>query len=166
MGAPKLENVNPLVDKRFINAFVEGVQKTLGLMAQTEVKVGTPYVEKVFSSRGEVAGMVGMVAGSIKGTLTIGYSKAAILEILKNMLGEDYQEINKDVTDAVGEMTNQVYGTAKTTLNQLGYAFEMAIPTVIQGSFVISKIHNGATLVLPFTTPGGQELHVALTVQT
>ncbi len=165
MGAPKLENLNPLVDKRFMNAFVDGVQKTLGLMAQTQVKIGNPYIEKEFKSKGDVAGMVGMVAGNMKGTLTIGFTKEAVVEILKNMLGEEYKEINSEVIDAVGEMTNQVYGAAKTTLNQLGYSFEMAIPTVVQGKFVISRIHNGATLVLPFLTPENHELHVALTVQ-
>lgn len=165
MGAPKLDNANPLIEKRFINAFIEGVQKTLSLMAQTDVKAAPPKIEKVFQSRGEVAGVVGMVAGEMKGTLTISFSKPAILEILRNMLGENYTEINQEVADAVGEVTNQVYGTAKTSLNQMGYAFEMAIPSVVQGQFTISKYHSGATLILPFTTPENAEMHVALTVQ-
>lgn len=165
MGAPKLETMNPLMDKRFINAFINGVQKTLQLMAQTEVKTASPIVEKVFESRGEVAGVVGLVAGDMKGTLTIGFSKPAIFEVLKNMFGEEYSEINQEVTDAVGEVTNQVYGQAKTSLNEIGYAFEMAIPTVVHGQFTISKYHKGATLVLPFHTPQGHELSVALTIQ-
>lgn len=164
MGAPKIEQANPLLDKRFINAFVEGVIKTVSLMAQTEVSVGKPRIELKFQAKGEVAGMVGMVFGEMKGTMSISFEKVAIFEILENMLGEKHMEISDEVADAVGEMTNQIYGTAKTTLNQMGYAFEMAIPSVIRGSFTISKLHNGATLMIPFHLNSGSTFYVDITV--
>jgi chemotaxis protein CheX len=166
MGEPKL-NTNPLMDKNFLNAFVDGVIKTLSLMAATDAKPMAPKIETEFQAKGEVAGMVGMVAGDMKGTLTISYTKEAIFKILENMLGETYSEMSNDVTDAVGELTNQIYGSAKTTLNQLGYKFEMAIPTVIQGQFYISKFHTGTTLVIPFSIVGSNaSFFVEVTVQT
>jgi chemotaxis protein CheX len=164
MGAEKIEKTNPLLDKRFINAFVEGVIKTVSLMAQTEVTVGKPSVQPKFQAKGDVAGMVGMVFGQMKGTMSISFSKESIFTILESMLGEKHSEVNEAVADAVGEMTNQIYGTAKTTLNQMGYGFEMAIPSVIQGTFVISKHHNGATLVIPFNLANGTSFHVDITV--
>lgn len=164
MGAPKIEQANPLLDKRFINAFVEGVIKTVSLMAQTEVTPGKPTVESKFQSKGEVAGMVGMIFGPMKGTMSISFDQSSIFYILESMLGEKHTQITDEVADAVGEMTNQIYGTAKTALNQMGYAFEMAIPSVIKGSFVISKHHNGATLVLPFNLNNGSTFFVDITV--
>lgn len=164
MGAPKIDSLNPLLDKRFMNAFVEGVIKTVSLMAQVEVKPGKPKVEPKFAAKGEVAGMVGMVFGQMKGTMSISFNKEAILHIIENMLGEKHTDINPAVADAVGELTNQIYGSAKTTLNQMGYAFEMAIPSVIQGSFTISKYHNGATLAIPFELPNGSVFHIDITV--
>jgi chemotaxis protein CheX len=166
MGAPKIQT-NPLLDKNFLNAFVDGVVKTLSVMAATDVKPQAPKIETQFQAKGEVAGMVGMVAGDMKGTLTISYTKDAIFQILENMLGEKYVEMSNEVTDAVGELTNQIYGSAKTTLNQLGYKFEMAIPTVIQGQFQISKFHTGTTLVIPFRVLGTDAtFFVEVTVQT
>lgn len=164
MGAQQINPNNPLLDKRFINAFVEGVVKTTSLMAQTQVTTGKPAVESSFQAKGEVAGMVGMIFGPMKGTMSISFSKEAIFFIMESMLGEKFTEINDEVADAVGEMTNQIYGTAKTTLNQLGYGFEMAIPSVIKGTFVISKHHNGATLVIPFKLANGTEFYVDITV--
>ncbi len=164
MGAPKIEASNPLLDKRFINAFIEGVVKTISLMAQTEVTTGKPSVQTQFQSKGEVAGMVGMVFGNMKGTMSISFDKASIFTILENMLGEKHTEITDEVGDAVGELTNQIYGTAKTTLNQMGYAFEMAIPSVIKGTFTISKYHNGATLMIPFNLKNGATFYVDITV--
>jgi chemotaxis protein CheX len=158
-------NSNPLLDKRLINAFIEGVVKTLSTMASTEVTTGKASIEAQFSAKGEIAGMVGMVAGPMKGIMTISYPKAGIIKILENMLGETYTEINAEVKDAVGELTNMIYGSAKTSLNNLGYNFEMAIPSVIIGAFEISKLHNGATLIIPFNLKTGDVFYVEITVQ-
>jgi chemotaxis protein CheX len=163
-AAPKLE-ANPLFDKRLINAFVDGVIKTMKTMAQTDVSPGKPYIEQNFSAKGVIAGMVGMVAPPLKGTLLISYNKESICAILENMLGEKHTEISKDVADAVGELTNMIYGAAKTTLNQLGYNFEMAIPSVIRGDFQITKSEKSATLVIPFNLQNNSTFFVEITVQ-
>ncbi len=164
-AAPKVEVLNPLFDKRLINAFVDGVIKTMKTMAQTNVTPGKPFIEPQFVLKGEIAGMVGMVAPPLKGTLLISYGKDSIFQILENMLGEKHTEINKEVSDAVGEMTNMIYGSAKTSLNQLGYNFEMAIPSVISGEFRIIQADKTATLVIPFNLVTGSTFYVEITVQ-
>jgi chemotaxis protein CheX len=155
---------NPLLDKQLVNAFIDGVQKTLSTMAMTESSPKKAFVEKDFEAKGDVSGMIGMVSGNMKGTITISFGKDAIFKILENMLGEDYSEINDEVRDAVGELTNMIYGTAKTTLNELGYNFEMAIPTVITGAHQITNYHKGATLVIPFEM-GDLGFHIEITVE-
>lgn len=165
MGAAPNVNTNPLLDRKLINAFVDGVTKTLATMASTETTTGTPTVEKEFSSKGDVAGLIGMVAGTMKGTLTISFEKAAVFKILENMLGEKYTTLDEQVADAVGELTNMIYGCAKTALNEMGYGFEMAIPTVVMGKARIKSFHTGATLVIPFSCTSGK-FFIEITVQT
>ena len=157
-------NANPLLDKRLINAFVDGVIKTLSTMANTEVTFEKPRVEKKFIPKGDVAGLIGMLAGKMKGNLTLSFEKGALFVILGNMLGETFSELNEDVSDAVGELTNMIYGSAKTVLNEMGYGFEMAIPTVIMGNFQIAQYHSGATLVIPFKV-STHNFFVEITVQ-
>lgn len=164
-AAKKLEEGNPLFDKRLLQAFVDGVIKTLATIAQTEAKVGKPYIEPEFTEKGEIAGMVGMVAPPLKGTLLISFTKPSIFQVMENMLGEKHSELTDDVSDAVGELTNMIYGSAKTALNQLGYNFEMAIPTVIRGDFKVSKATKGATLVIPFNLKEDAIFYVKITVQ-
>ncbi len=163
-AAPNISNANPLLDKKLINAFVDGVSKTLATMAGTQTNTGTPTIEKEFSTKGDVAGLIGMVAGQMKGTLTISFEKETLFFILENMLGEPYTELNEQVADAVGELTNMIYGCAKTTLNEMGYGFEMAIPTVVMGRAKIKSFHTGATLVIPFTCTKGK-FFIEITVQ-
>jgi len=164
-AAPKTEGMNPLFDKRLINAFVDGVLKTLKTMANTDASPGKPFIESKFVLKGEIAGMVGMVAPPLKGTLLIAFEKPSILQICENMLGDKYPDINQDVKDAVGELTNMIYGASKTTLNQLGYNFEMAIPSVISGSFQITQAEKATTLVIPFTLSNNSTFYIEITVQ-
>jgi chemotaxis protein CheX len=164
-AAKKIEEGNPLFDKRLLQAFVDGVIKTLATIAQTEAKVGKPFIEPEFIEKSEIAGMVGMVAPPLKGTLLISFTKTSIFQIMENMLGENHTELSDEVSDAVGELTNMIYGSAKTALNQLGYNFEMAIPTVIRGDFKLSKTTQGATLVIPFNLKADAVFYVKITVQ-
>ncbi|MBL7671180.1 MAG: chemotaxis protein CheX [Bdellovibrionaceae bacterium] len=155
---------NPLLDKKLINAFIDGVKMTLSTMAQTNTVCGKPFIETDFKLRGDIAGMVGMVAPPMKGTLIISFPKESIFLIIKNMIGEEHTEITTDVSDAVGELTNMIYGSAKTSLNQMGYNFEMAIPTIVRGDFVISKTQVAATLVIPFQLENKSEFYIEITV--
>lgn len=157
---------NPLLDKKLILAFVEGVKSTLEMMASTQIAAEKAYVETKYNSNAEVAGSIGMVADNMRGHITISFQKEAIFKVIENMLGEVHTEINQDVCDAVGELTNQIYGSAKTTLNELGYGFDMAIPTVIQGKMMIAGNHSqGATLIIPFLLQGTSlSFHIAITV--
>lgn len=159
------KQVNPLLDKKVINAFVDGVKEVLTQMAGTSVTLLKPEIQEKFQSSGDVAGMIGMLSGSMKGTITISFQAKAAFQIIENMLGETHTEVNNEVADAVGELTNMIYGNAKTTLNKLGYGFEMAIPTVITGPYKITSYHEGATLVVPFEMPNGSSIYVEITVQ-
>lgn len=156
---------NPLFDKKLIGAFVDSVIKTVSMMTQTEITCGKPFIEKEFQMRGDIAGIVGMVAPPMRGSLAISFPKEAIFLIIENMLGEKHTEVNNEVGDCVGELTNMIYGTAKTALNQLGYNFEMAIPTVIRGQFVMTKVQPGATLVIPFDLKNKSQFFIEITVQ-
>lgn len=161
-AAPQIQN--PLFDKNLVTAFIDGVTKTMSTMASTPTKPQKAFIEKQHVAKGEIAGMVGMVAPPLRGQLTISYPKEAILQIYENMIGEKHTEINSDIKDAVGELTNQIYGLAKTALNQLGYKFEMAIPTVVHGTFTISKADHGATLVIPFELTNNSVFYVEVSV--
>ncbi len=163
-AAPKLEG-HPLFDKKTIEAFVKGVQDTLNTMASTEVTFGKPFIEPSFVMKGDVAAIVGLIAPPLKGNFVISFSKSGILQIYNNMLGENNTEMSEEVKDSVGEIANMVYGASKTLLNQNGYNFQMALPTVVLGEFFPAKDNQGVTLVIPFTFQPNQNFFVQITVK-
>ena len=72
------------------------------------------------------------------------------------MLGEDFQEISKDIIDGAGELTNMIFGQAKVSLNQKGYGIQTAIPSVISGkNHTLSALTKGPVVVIPFSTESG-----------
>ena len=165
MGAAPNLKTNIFFDKALINTFSDSVIKTLGDMAQTKVTPGKASIEGKVSMKGEVAGIIGMVAGDAKGTLLICFTSKSAFKIIENMLGEVYTDVTPAVTDAVGELTNMIYGSAKTTLNKMGYQFEMAIPTVVTGDFEIAGSRDGVTLSIPFNIQPDIHLYVEIIVQ-
>jgi chemotaxis protein CheX len=165
MGAAQKLDPHPLFDKKTIEAFVKGVQNTLLTMASTEVSFGKPFIEQNFVMKGDVAAIVGLIAPPLKGNFVISFSKPGILKVYNNMVGENKTELNEEVKDAVGEIANMVYGASKTLLNQNGYQFQMALPTVVLGEFFPAKDNQGVTLVIPFTFQPDQNFFVQITVR-
>ena len=75
---------------------------------------------------------------------------------MQNMLGENPGEINDEITDLVGEITNMVTVWAKNILGKKGYDFEMATPVVVAGlGHRISHKADGKKIIMPFTSTHG-----------
>ena len=74
----------------------------------------------------------------------------------------------KELEDGAGELMNIVYGTAKSALNEKGYAMQKALPSVIRGTNVsLRHVGSGTTLVLPFKTAAGEfEIEIGMEISS
>jgi chemotaxis protein CheX len=71
------------------------------------------------------------------------------------MLGEEHTAIDKDIEDAVGEITNMISGNARKLLEAEGYTITAAIPTVVSGrDHKIKHVLGGASIIIPFEIDG------------
>ena len=140
------------MDVTFINPFLEAAVNVLQTMAFTETHIGKPFLKgKTPLSQGDVTGIVGLT-GAKNGSLAVSFSEAAILQVVSNMFGEVCKEMNDDVRDAVGEITNMICGDARRSLAEQGHQFQGAIPTVIDGKgHKLCHPFPGPVLVIPFT---------------
>ena len=143
------------MDVKFINPFLEGTISVLKTMAFVEPRPGKPYLKKDNSAMGDVSGIIGLT-GAITGSLALSFSEKCILKIVSNMLGEEIKEINGDIKDAVGEITNMVSGVARKKLESTGLNISAAIPTVVVGkNHSIVHVLDGPSIVIPFETDDG-----------
>lgn len=138
-----------------INPFLEATVSVLKTMASLEPNPGKPYIKKGVSATGDVSGVVG-ISGDTEGSLCITFTRGCILFIISRMLGEEQREINDEVKDAVGELTNMISGDSRRRLEEMGHHFLGAIPSVISGqNHEIKHITKGPILSIPFSTPAG-----------
>ena len=143
------------MDVRFINPFLNGTISALKTMAFVEPKPGKPYLKKDALARGDVSGIIGLT-GSVTGSMALSFSENAILKIVSNMLGEEINEVNGNIMDAVGEITNMVSGVARKELESIGLIVSAAIPTVVAGKdHSIKHVLSGPSVVIPFETEDG-----------
>jgi chemotaxis protein CheX len=140
---------------KIINAFIDSTVKVIKTMAFIQSTAGPPFLKKDDAARGDVSGIIGFT-GSVVGSLAVSFSGECILKIASSMLGEEMTTINRDIEDAVGEITNMISGDARKELQNEGLIITAAIPTVVSGKdHLIKHVLGGPSIAVPFTTDNG-----------
>ena len=143
------------MDVKIINPFINATLNVLETMAFTKSAAGKPYLKKDNVACGDVSGVIGFT-GEKNGTVAVTFDEACILKIVSNMFGEKMTEINNEITDAVGEITNMISGQARKELEEIGKKFAGAIPTVISGkNHRVETMTKGPKVAIPFKTDAG-----------
>ena len=141
----------------FINPFLQAAKNVVETMCQMQVTALKPSLKEDKATYGEVTGVVGMTSHKMSGCMVLSFEKNCILRIVANMLMEDpKKDVDADIIDAVGELTNMICGGAKAQLSKLDQTFDMATPTMIVGKGINLDYYNeGPTIVIPFQTDDG-----------
>jgi chemotaxis protein CheX len=143
------------MDANIINPFINATLNILETMAFIKSEAGKPYLKKDAVAQGDVSGVVGFT-GETNGTVSVTFDELCILKIVSNMFGEEMKEINNEISDAVGELTNMISGQARKELSEIGKVFQGAIPTVITGkSHKLESMTKGPKIAIPFKTDFG-----------
>ena len=137
------------------------VLKTMAFLEPEPLPVETKY-DKALS--GDVSAIIGMTSPKKNLSLAITFSKAAALKLHSSMLGEELDEINADVGDAVGELTNIICGQARKNLSENGIDMDASIPMVIIGKNLSIHPMGATSMVLPFRIDG-LSLYVEISVE-
>ncbi len=143
------------MDVKYINPFLHGTGEVLIKMASLRVAAGKPYAKTGDTAPGDISGIIG-ITGDAVGSLAISFTEGCICSIVSSMFGELHLTIDKEVIDAVGELTNMISGAARRRLEGEGLVLYAAIPTVVFGKeHTLKHILNNPSLVIPFETDGG-----------
>lgn len=144
------------MDVTYINPFINATLNVLETMAFTMAEAGKPYLKEDEVAKGDVTGVIGLT-GEVKGTMSVSFTEESILNIVSSMLGEEMKELNEEIKDAVGEITNMISGKARQELDGLGRSLKAAIPTVIMGTnHIIRHITTHPIIAIPFSTNNGE----------
>jgi chemotaxis protein CheX len=151
------------LDTEFINPFLDATLYVLEIQAQIKAKPGKLCLKKhdrEFQS--DISGIIGIVSETFNGSVVISFPEKTFLKVMSSMLGDEYTEINKDILDGAGEITNMIFGQAKISLNEKGYGIKTALPSVVHGkNHILTAQTKGAIVVIPFESIAGN-FHVEI----
>lgn len=141
----------------FINPFLSSMLNVMSTMAKMELTPEKPKLKKDDLAMGDVSGLIGMVSPEAKGSLSITFDAPLALATMKGMVGEAPDEVNEEITDLVGEITNMVTGGAKRMLSEKGIEFDMATPIVVSGkSHTIHHKSKGPVVMISLKGEAGR----------
>lgn len=143
-----------MISVEYINPFITATLQALEVMAAVRPARGHPFVKTDHVAKGDISSVIGL-AGEATGSVAVTFPERLARKIYENMVGEEAAELDEGVRDAIGEVANMVAGGAKAALAQQGFAFRIAIPSIIVGKgHTIEHKGDGPCLVVPFALDG------------
>jgi chemotaxis protein CheX len=136
-----------------IDPFRSSAVSVFDTMLSCKIEPREPYVDYQLLPDHEVSGIIGL-SGKAKGAVVLNLSRNAAISISEALLGQRPETVDRDVIDAVGELTNIIAGSAKAKLEHL--ELHVSLPTVIVGKgHAMAFPHNVTPICIPFDCPWG-----------
>jgi chemotaxis protein CheX len=159
------KNLTLALGDQLANDISKAVSDALGLTFGLTVTPGRYTIGSgMVQLNGDVSGIVGITQERLEGTFTVCFSIKSMEDIIPRLLGPGI-EVTPDVAaDAIGEITNMIFGRIKTELNERGYNVRLSLPSVVRGpSHFINHLHEGRYMLMPFDVEGNVfQVHVAI----
>jgi len=115
----------------YINPMISATMNVFEMMLGCKPTRTGLLLKESHTPKFELSAVIG-VTGNAAGTIVLSLSKKAAIDVLERMVGIETDEIDADVRDAVGELTNMIAGQAKAQMAQL--ELSISIPNIVSGS--------------------------------
>jgi chemotaxis protein CheX len=137
----------------FINPFVAATSDVFKTMLGCGLTRGPLSLQHEHAPRHEVNGLIGL-SGSWRGMVVVSVDRSTAISAAEAMLGVRPPDVNGDVLDAVGELTNMIAGAAKTKLEE--FKLTIGLPMVVCGKAqAIAFPSQAQPIVIPFDSAIG-----------
>lgn len=153
------------LDDQLAGEITQAVISAMQTTFLVDVTAGSPEVGRgMVSLVGDVSGVIALIQEGLEGTMTLCLTFETVRDLLPNIVGNSVSVTREMTVDAVGEMTNMIFGQIKTQLNGRGYGLKLGIPSVVTGKgHFVSQFHRGPYMIIPFYLDGQLfQVHVAL----
>jgi len=150
-------SLNPLVsesakftEEQLTTYIIDATRDVFTTMVMMDPMHEYPLKEPVKRFKCSITGMVGF-AGMYSGVISIHCPVSLALKITSSMLGMECEEVNEDLNDAIGEISNMLAGGVKQVLTKSGLDVKLSIPTVISGEdYTVNSLSDSDCVVIPF----------------
>lgn len=149
----------------YINPFVNSTVKVFKTMLGIDPVKGRIFLKEGSKATHDISGIIGL-SGRASGSVVLCFSRAVAFSVAGKLLNAEVSEVDRDVTDAIGELANMIAGAAKADLNKFDFDISISIPSVVVGvGHTIAMPHDIPTIVIPFSSENG-EFSVEVSLKT
>lgn len=143
---------------------IDATKEVFSTMVMMDLTDDYPLKEPVKRFKCSITGMVGF-AGTYSGVISMHCPANLAMKITSNMLGMECDEVNEDLNDAIGEISNMLGGSVKQVLSKGGLDVKLSIPTVISGEdYTVNSLSDSDCVVIPFVI-GDEKFLVGLVLK-
>jgi chemotaxis protein CheX len=144
------------MDAGLVNPLLAATVDILGKVAGINADVKKPFLKTEPVGIGAVSGVLTLKGGH-SGTASISFSDKCILMVVSKMFGEEITEVDDDVKDAVGEISNMISGQATQLYEKDGLSVKAALDQVLMGDeHAIPHPPGLPVLGIPIETENGK----------
>jgi|GEM_PF-114567 len=120
-----------ITKEMFVEALIADIREVFRMMVGIENIPRTPLlIEPIIHFENSLTAMVGLTS-TYSGLVCFHTTKNFAFKIASGMLGMEINELNEDVSDALGEITNVLTGSFKVHLARCGAKIKSSTPSVI-----------------------------------
>lgn len=135
---------------QLIDQLAKATEEVFETMVFKKLTKGSPIEGDALRPRSNVVGLVGF-GGSLSGLVAFYTTIDAAQEIAGSMLGMPAADVNGEMPDAIGEVTNMIAGGFRLKLAEKGETLAISIPSVTVGSDFYTKYASDVQRILcPF----------------
>ena len=146
----------------YVGPIVAATCSVFSTMLRCQITAGPAQEDGNVPAAADVSGIIGL-SGKATGALIVNMDTEMALSAAEAMLGSKPTDLNAEVADVVGEITNMIAGGTKSSLSAIFR--DLAIPMIILGRNRAIQFPSSCRHIrVPFDTPWGQ-LSVELEVR-
>lgn len=121
------------MDTMYSEPFIQATFTIFRMMLEVQLEDSEMQVKDEVASSYEVSAFIG-ITGSCTGGVVLSFPEKVACAVASKLLGEDLQEVNTEVTDAIGELANIISGNACLGLGDYGFKnLTLSLPHAVVG---------------------------------
>jgi chemotaxis protein CheX len=142
-----------MVDQDILRtSLLNNSREVFGTMLGMEVEEDASQPEPELPGKPRVAALIGFT-GAYVGNGTISCTPQLACAIASTMMMAEYETVDGEVVDALGEMSNMIFGNVKNDLEEHLGPLQLGIPSVIVGQrFDIHSTQKPASVKIALLT--------------
>lgn len=144
------------MDAKRINPVIQATVDILEKVGALQIQIQKPFLKPNAVARGEITSIIAL-RGDISGTFSITFPRKCIMSVVSEMLGEEISELNDDIKDALGEITNMISGQATQLFEMTGQSLKASLAQVVLGErHMIPHASDAVVLGIPCQSEHGE----------